>query len=196
MAHPLIIQRLITKFHDETGKQKRNTEFSRKWFRDRISKNIKNVRTPQILDGKKIKSKPVIGKMFLYNYNAKYKDILPVWDAQPLIFFVGPSKKNPSTNFLGLNLHYLAPKLRLLLFTELLRIRGEKRYRPSTKLNLSYSVLQSLSTSKYAIHAFKEYRYDHMMSKFIEIPAQEWEIVLFLPLARWNKGTKQTAWAI
>jgi hypothetical protein len=35
---------------------------------------------------------------------------------------------------------------------------------------------------------------DQVRSKFVEIPAQSYELALFLPLARWQKGSKSEAW--
>lgn len=191
MAHPPVIQRLIDAYHKNTGKKRRNTEFSRKWFKDRISKNIKNVRLPQMVTEKnRNKSKPVIGKMYMYVYDAKHKDILPYYDAQPLIFIFNMKGKH----FWGINLHYLPMKLRLVLFTELLKIRTNKRYRADTKLKLSWEVLERFSNFALVQPATKQYLFSQVRTKFIEVPADEWEIVLSLPLARWKGASQAKVW--
>ena len=46
---------------------------------------------------------PEIGKMYLFQYDAKHKKILPYWDRFPLIFPFDYAKDG----FYGINLHYL-----------------------------------------------------------------------------------------
>jgi hypothetical protein len=85
----------------------------------------------------------------------------------------------------GLNMHYLKPKLRMIAFTSLLKFRSEKRYRKQTKLKLEWSMLKSMAEHPLFKHSVHAYRMDHVRSVFVEVPAQSWELALFLPTARW-----------
>lgn len=191
VSNPLIA-RLIKKFHDTTGKQKRHTDFSRRWFRDKATKDLQNVRTARLLtDKKQFKSKPQIGKLYHYVYDPKYKDTLPFYDNFPLVFIVSFAKGG----WYALNMHYLPPKLRLVVFTELLRIKSEKRYRPATKLKMSWAALEKFASISFIEPAMKRYLYTHIRSKFIEIEPAAWEVVLTLPTARFKKQSKSTVWA-
>jgi hypothetical protein len=125
------------------------------------------------------KDDTVIGKMFFFKYDPKWKNILPVYDKFPMVFPI----ESYSDGFLGLNLHYLNPQQRIYLITILSGFASNKRLTPTTRLKLSYDVLQTTKTlfglSKPCI---KRYLYNHVRSKFIEIQPDEWEKAAALPV--------------
>lgn len=176
--------------------QKRNTEKSRKWFSKYVPKNYGKVRSARILKDRDLWANSISpGSLYLFEYSAKHHDTLPVWDRMPLVFFFDSFKSKAGDQMvMGINVHYLPPALRLVAFRALLKTRNEKRFRKSTRLNISWSVLKALSNSKYFEHSVKMYRVDHVKSKFIKMPAKSWELVLWLPLARWQKGSSSKAW--
>ena len=55
--------------------------------------------------------RPKYGVMNLFGYDPKHKDKLPYYDVFPMIMLIGVEKDT----FLGLNFHYLPPKLRAIL---------------------------------------------------------------------------------
>ena len=61
------------------------------------------------------KSFPEIGNMYIFTYDAKHKDKLPIWDSYPLVFPIQFYKDG----FLGINLHYLPPQQRAGLLNEI-----------------------------------------------------------------------------
>jgi hypothetical protein len=65
----------------------------------------------------------VEGGLYLYVYDAKYKDILPIWDKFPLTIVL----EKYNEGFLGLNLHYLDTNIRLGLLGQLIVILDEAR---------------------------------------------------------------------
>jgi len=198
-----ILQNLEKSFYraNETAK-KRNTAKSLAWFRQFVPKNFSRVRTARMFRDRSMWSERIIpGNMYFMEYSAKHADKLPVWDRFPLIFpwdtWTGGEGKfgEPGKHYLlAINLHYLKPEHRFTAMKALLKLRNEKRYRSSTKLKISWDVLQGLSNSKYFEHSVKVYRLDHVKSKFVKIPPRSWELVVFLPLARWAKGSKREAW--
>lgn len=175
---------------------KRNTEKSLKWFSRYIPKNFSRVRTARMFRDRELWSDKVLpGHMYFFEYDAIHKDTLPVWDRYPMIFpwdtFRG---KNGDLYMLGINLHYLPPALRFHAMKSLLTLRNEKRYRANTKLRISWSILKGLTQSPLFEHSIKMYSMKHVKSKFVEIPARSWEMAVFLPLARWQSGSKSLAW--
>lgn len=185
-------------FNANEDKKRRNSKKSMEWFRKNVTKNYSKPRTARMFrDRDMFKSKMTIGKMYFYEYDALHKDELPVWDRYPLIIpFNSYTADNGAKIVLGINFHYLSPKLRMIAFRALLEFRNAKAFNKKTKMKLSWSKLMKLGNSKYYKHAVKAYRMDQVQSKFVEVPAQSWELVLFLPLARWQKGTKRQAWRL
>lgn len=188
-----LIQKIVKSYENSTGKTRRHTNASRKWFRDNLRRNFGGVRSTRLLADATFHATPKIGGLYLFNYDPKYKDQLPVYDVFPLVFpFALTDDKK---GFYGLNMHYLKPKLRMAVFVELLKLKNTSGYRKSTKLALNYRKLMSISKSGAIQHAIKRYRFDHMRSKFIKVDAENWEIVVALPLENFKKGSKSQAWA-
>lgn len=177
---------------------KRNSAKSMDWFRKYIGKSFNNMKTGVLFrDQKMWKPKVTMGKMYTYEYDALHKATLPIWDRYPMMIpFSAYKSKDGTPIIVGLNFHYLSPKMRMIAFSALLRFRNEKRYRKQTKFNFDWQVLTALAESKYFKHAVHAYRLDHVKSVFVEIPPQSWEIALFLPTARWVGGTSKDAWSL
>lgn len=97
--------------------------------------------------------------------------------------------------FYGINLHYLPPQLRAKLMDSLYEIKNNSRYDESTKLRISYEILNSSSKFKFFKPTFKHYLTSNVRSKFIEINATEWDVALFLPTERFMKAKKTRVWA-
>jgi hypothetical protein len=192
-----ILQNIEKAFYrNNEGAMRRNTEKSMKWFSRYVPRSFNRVRKAQLArDRSLFTGEPVLGQMMTFTYDAKTKDELPVWDAQPLVFFFGTYRAKDGTRMMqGINLHYLKPEHRLIAFQALLKLRTEKRYRASTRLKLTWQLLSGMSQSKFFEHCVKQYREDHIRSQFIKIPSKSWEIVLFLPVARWQKGGARQAY--
>lgn len=190
-------------YRNNKTSRKRNTEKSLKWFSQYIPKAHNRVRMAQMMRDRDMWADTIRpGSMMLFNYDAKHKSSLPVWDRFPLVFAWdmwkggdGQYGESGITYFIGINLHYLPPALRFVAMKALLSKRNEKRYRSNTRLRISWSILKSLSNSKLFEHSVKIYRMDHVRSKFIIIPPESWELAVFLPLARFE-GDKSKAWKI
>lgn len=194
-----ILQKIEKAFYrNNPGAVKRNTSASLDWFRNYVGKAHNKIGTGVMFrDRDTWKTKMTFGKMYFFEYLAKHRATLPIWDRYPLIFpFSAYKAKDGVEIIVGLNMHYLPPVLRMAAFKALLKFRNEKRYRGKTKLKLEWEVLKALSESKYFKHAVHSYRADHFKSVFVEVPAPAWELALFLPVARWQKGTASEAWNI
>lgn len=205
---PEVIRRYIAKYREIFGPNaKRNIVRSNKWFMRRVSRDMRISKSTvfnQLKNDfrKRTKTdKGLIGRMFLFRYDAKTKDTLPVWDSMPLVFFFGAFTgdsawgENGVLYLQGINLHYLPPALRLVVFTQLLKFNTDTGLREKSKLKLSWQILKNFSAHKLVEHAVKTYRADHITSELIEINPRYWEVVLFLQIQQWEKGNNSVAWS-
>lgn len=163
------------------------TEESRKWFQKK-AQNLRSINREELMkeDPIKKRSKQIIGGMFMFFYDPKTKDQLPYYDAFPLVIVVGPAEGG----FYGINLHYLPPRLRLQFFSHLMDIQGSK-LTDDAKFALTYRTLKKSSKLRYFKPCFKHYLNSHVKSQFAQVPAPEWEIATFLPMADFRKATNQ-----
>ena len=166
---------------------------SRSWFRS-AAVNIKTVNTAKLLTDKENLKQTIrttdIGRMYMFSYNPKHKDTLPYYDIFPLIFPIQFS----NDGFLGLNLHYLPPVLRARLMDALYSIANNNKYDNTTKLRVSYQILNGAAKYKYFKPCLKQYLWNHINSKFINVEPKNWDSALMLPTERFQKATKDKVW--
>lgn len=170
----------------------KNTESSLKWFQKQL-RDIKTVNRRALLkdDNFKARSRPLTGRMFMYFYDPKTKKEMPYYDRFPLIFMVEKAKGG----FYGLNLHYLPPKLRAKFFDRLTDYSTNKKYDITTRLRLSYNLLKGAAKLSMFGPCFKHYLTKQVRSKLVEVPASEWETVLFMPTENFKKSNKTKVWS-
>jgi len=165
------------------------TKESREWFRRKVQNMKVNRRDLMKMDPlesrARASAKTTIGSMFMFFYDAKHRDTLPYWDAFPLIVVVGPAEKG----FYGLNLHYLPIPLRAKMLDSLMDITNNKKYDESTKFEISYGLLNSVSKLKYYKPCFKHYLTSQVEGNLAYVPPPEWEIATFLPTAQFQKSS-------
>lgn len=135
-------------------------------------------------------TRPTPGKLLMYQYDAKHKDTLPYWDRFPVVFPLNLYKDS----FLGLNLHYLPPVHRVRLLDALYETLNNTKYDDTTKMRISYQILNSSAKFSYFQPCIKKYLYSHLKSRLIEVPIDEWDYVCFLPIARFQKASERTVW--
>ena len=160
------------------------TKESREWFMKKAM-NMRSINREALMkeDPIKSRSKQIIGGMYMFTYDPKHKDTLPYYDVFPLVIVIKPAKGG----FLGLNLHYLPPKLRMQFFANIMDIQGSN-VTDDTKFKLTYRMLQKSSNLRYFKPCVKHYLNSQVTSKFAEVPAPEWEIAIFLPTAQFRKA--------
>ena len=163
---------------------------SRNFFQDTIKK-LGNPTRGAALKGAKKRSNVVIGKMYAFSYNPKYKKILPFYDRFPLIFPIKAGKNS----FLGINLHYLPPKMRIVLLVKLMSLKDSRKFTTRTKLKISYNILNGIKRYQAFRPTIKRYLTSHVKSAFIEVPSEQWELVTLLPLANFKKASASQVWA-
>jgi hypothetical protein len=174
------------------GQVPARTQEARDWYR-KTAQSKQNINETEFFKNnpkERFTSTPIIGQMYMFRYNAKWKDELPYWDMYPLIF---PFKKVKG-GFLGINMHYLPLPYRAKLMDALYTVTNNQLYNETTKLKLSYDILNGASQFKYFKPTIKHYLTDHLASRFLYIYPAEWDMALFLPMERFQKANKQQVW--
>ena len=166
----------------------KNSDKALNWFKKEVA-DMSNINRRDLLkdDAFKIRSRTLPGRMFMYFYDPKHKKTLPYYDRFPLIFMV----EKANGGFYGLNLHYLPPKQRAILFDRLNDYTSNKRYDITTRLRLNYKVLKQASKLAFYKPCFKHYLSANVRSKLVEVPADNWETVLFMPTENFKKKNKK-----
>jgi hypothetical protein len=162
---------------------------AREWYRD-TAQTYRRVNEGQLMRGdtERLTARPLIGQMYLFNYDAKHKDTLPYFDRFPLVF---PFKKVKG-GFYGINLHYLPLQYRARLMDALYDVTNNNRYDETTRLRISYDILNQASRFRYFKPCVKHYLTSQLRSRFLYIYPSEWDIALFLPLERFQGASKAT----
>ena len=128
------------------------------------------------------------GEMYMFMYDAKHKDTLPYYDRFPIIFMLERYK----TGFLGLNLHYLHPKLRVGLLENLYAYSNdfdnESVADDSVRLGLRYQSLATASNLRVAKPCIKQYLFEHLDSKIVKVEPSQWDFVPLLPLSKFTSA--------
>lgn len=182
--------KLFETLHDLKGYNGHN---SLRWFykiAGQLGLNNDGVRESVIKDAPKKVSKLQLGKMYLYEYDPKWKDKLPYWDRFPLIFVLNAD----ADGFLALNLHYLGPQLRLAFFNKLNEFASDTRLSPKSKLLVQYKLISDMSKFPETSVCIKRYLWSHVRTKFMEIPATDWRNAVLLPLQSFQKKTSRSVW--
>lgn len=167
-----------------------NTDKAREWFRKK-ARETRITRASLLGDGDRSAATPDVGNMYCYQYDPKYAKKLPYYDEFPLIFMV----ERISGGFVGINLHYVSPRNRIVVMNALSEIASNKRYDSTTRLRLSYNVLKGLSKYNVIKPCLKKYLFTHVRSKFVKIEANEWDIALFLPVQKFKKAAASKVWS-
>jgi hypothetical protein len=162
------------------------------WLREQ-AQSVSSVNNPKQLLTKqtdRMVTAITVGRMYLFMYDPKMKDELPYYDRFPLIF---PFRRVKG-GFYGINMHYLPHMMRAKLMDSLHTLSNNKNYDDSTKLRLSYQLLHKASKFRYFEPCVKHYLNTQVRTRFLWVPADQWETALFLPLERFVGATKQQVW--
>ena len=176
-----------------SGQIPARTSEARDWYRD-TARTYKTVKENQFFGGKnkdRMMARPLIGGMYMTLYDAKTKAKLPYYDRMPLIF---PYRRVPG-GFMGLNMHYIPLPLRARLMDALYDTANNSKYDETTRLKISYKILDKAAKYKHFRPCVKRYLNSQVQSKFMYVYPSEWDIALFLPTERFVGASKSSVWA-
>jgi hypothetical protein len=155
---------------------KPRTNAARDWLRKKVN-DLRPSPASIMRDKERLREKSFVGRMYFYLYDPKHKDTLPYYDRFPLVIPI----ERYSDGFLGLNLHYIHPKQRIILLDKLSEVATNSKFDETTRLKISYDFLKRASKIFEAQPCIKRYLFNHIESRFLEITADEWDIAALLP---------------
>lgn len=147
------------------------------WYR----KQVNNMTTPgakSLITRGKATLRPKYGVMNLFGYDAKHKATLPYYDKFPLIFPIEPAKGG----FIGINFHYLPFGARVAFLKQLSQYSSDKNFDNKTRYMIDWV------NNPYFRKTTKRYLNSQVRTSFLNIPADEMAIAIFLPVARFVGG--------
>ena len=148
------------------------------WYR----KQVRSMTTPgarSLINKGKATLRPKYGIMNLFGYDPKHKERLPYYDTFPLIFPLEPAKGG----FIGLNFHYLPPLARVRFLRSLANTTNNNKFDKSTRYRINWR------NNTFMRKTAKHYLFNHVRTSFLNITAEEMAIAIFLPVARFKKGS-------
>lgn len=174
-----------------TGNQRQSVE----WLRSKAMETTKAAANPQKILSDPNRGRTVIkpGDMFFFSYDPKGKKELPFYDKFPLIFPL----RMVNDGFLGINMHYLHPKLRAFLMDALMKSElTNDKMDDTTKMKASYAILNASSQFKWFKPCVKKYLASHVKSRFVLVHPIEWNIALFIPSHQFVKERAEKVWKL
>lgn len=134
------------------------------------------------LNNKKV---PPLCEIVLYKYSAIKGNLNGYWDEYPITLIVRPLE----THFYGFNLHYLDHDIRKKIVDVLLGIRTRSTS-PAMAFKRIYPFIDGLVKVGLYGHAYKNYLYNAMQSKFIIINPTHYNMISNLPIAKLKENRK------
>ena len=165
---------------------------SLKWFTSKIN-NLKNPRAlaNQIRkETDRNTNRFLIGGLYFFYYSAKYDDRLPYWDAFPLVL---PLERY-GDGFLGMNLHYLPPRIRAGFMDKLMNFAIYDDNDEIKRLRITYDIVSASKRYKEFRPCVKRYLYKNIASKMLKVEPNEWETAVFLPVHQFQKAKINEVW--
>ena len=167
---------------------------SRAWFQQQITlMNKQQIQAMSLIKSSGEKNTTAVrpGELYLFMYDPKTQDSLPYWDQFPLVF---PFRKLPD-GFIGLNMHYLPYQLRIKLLDRLMEYKNNSKYDETTRLKLSWNLIQSTSRLKIAEPCIHRYLISHLKSPMKRIDSADWASAMMLPVERFIGASRQQVWS-
>jgi hypothetical protein len=186
----------LTKLADERSglEADRYSKESLKWFTSKIN-NLKN---PALLANQIRKevgrggnaNRFMIGGLYFFYYSAKMDDRLRYWDAFPLVI---PLERY-GDGFLGLNLHYLPPRIRAGFMDKLMNFALYDDNDEIKRLRITYEIISASKRFREFKPCIKRYLYTNIASKLLKVQPNEWETAVFLPVHQFQKERAGSVW--
>ncbi len=169
---------------------KRDPKFSpdnsSRWFRGRMAAltNGTTYNIEPLMRNRKLDRFVLPGNMYAFKYDALHKATLPYFDQYPLVI---PFRRK-GIHFWGLNLHYVHPYTRGLLFDKLQQFKD-----PKDRMMFTWRLVKS-GNFPGAHRCVKQYLLTQVRSQFLKIEEEEWKIALFLPFQKFIGASSEQVW--
>jgi hypothetical protein len=130
------------------------------------------------------------GRFYFFAYSPKGRAEMPFFDMFPLVYVMN---RQSGGKFLGVNFHYLQPRLRAWFINSLLRYANDPEWYMSEDafVRAVYPMFKTNKSLRFYKPTIKTYIKSHIVSKVVEVPPSEWKTVMFMPLERFAKMSSQ-----
>lgn len=136
------------------------------------------------------RQKFLMGGLYFFGYDPKGKQDLPYYDKFPLVM---PLKRTED-GFIGLNLHYLPLRYRILFMKKLLNFAVYNEQDEIKRIRITYPMLDASSKLKEFRPCLKRYLYNHVKTRILAVEPEEWDVALYLPVHQFKKEKPQDVW--
>jgi len=170
------------------------------WYLDKVGikrkvdkkTKAKPISPTDFIKGKQgIKADPIVGQLFVFYYDAKHKKTLPYWDMFPMTMVI----EMYDDGFLGLNIHYLPPVLRMRLMGLIMGTMKAPKLSREAKAKITYQIIKRTASFAIAKPAIKRYLTGHIKSRVIRVKPTEWQNAALLPIDMFQKADRKKVWA-
>lgn len=131
------------------------------------------------------------GDVYMYHYDPKLKATLPYYDKFPLTIIL----QIYSDGFLGLNLHYLPPDIRLQFMNKCIALANIVPGYNRERMRINYDLVSSSQRFNAYVPCVKRYLIGHVRSKMLRIFPHEWHLSIYIPFEAFSKASKQKVWS-
>jgi hypothetical protein len=131
----------------------------------------------------------LLGRMYFYRYLPEPEQIRSTYDMYPLMFIMSKSEDH----FEGINFHYMKPKHRAALLENMFAYLNKQDYTRNTRIlfNSFIKVMRNNRKFKYAKFAYRQYRFNSISSKVVEVHPLDWEIAMSVPTEKFYSANKR-----
>lgn len=136
------------------------------------------------------RQKFLMGGLYYFVYDPKGKNNLPYYDRFPLVL---PLKRQ-SDGFIGLNIHYLPLRYRILFMRKLLNFAIYNDDDEIKRIRITYPMLDASSKLKEFRPCIKHYLYSHIKSRILAVEPNEWDVAMYLPIQQFKKAQPKEVW--
>lgn len=126
------------------------------------------------------------GRFYFFAYLPKGRDEMFFYDRFPLVYVMN---RQAGGKFLGVNFHYLEPRLRAWFINALLRYASDSEWYMTEDafVKAVYPMFKVNKSLRFYKPTIKTYLKSHIVSKVVEVPPSDWKTVMFMPLERFAK---------
>ena len=159
------------------------TEDSLQWFRTNV-RDLK-IKPQVIMRGLEAVSNTGLkqGGVYMFHYDAKWKDTLPYWDKYPIVVPL----ELYSDGFLGINIHYISPSMRVPLLQKMFEFtKDNEELEGDARMIIDYDTTQLESELRNAGPCIKRYLTSHIGARITRVPKEQWETLMMMPTAKFN----------
>jgi hypothetical protein len=132
----------------------------------------------------------VKGKLYFFLYDPKTKEELPYYDRFPLVLVL----EKYDDGFLGLNLHYLPVKYRILFLRKLMQFAILDDEDDIKRMRVTYDILNASKRFQEFKPCVKRYLFPHIKSRILAVQPNEWETAMYLPVHQFKGEKPQKIW--